>query len=75
MKDLLKQVINNEVNSVKIPFTPIKKIEILLNELGVNTNKIDLDTNGWEIDFCYKYENKYQLSGSLHYGDFVFSKL
>ncbi len=74
MKELLEKVINGEVEMVKLPFTPIKEIEQVLNELGVDTDSCDADTNGWEIDFWYTYENKYELAGSLHYGNLEFSK-
>lgn len=75
MKQLLEKVINGEVETVEIPFTPIKEIEQVLNELGVDTDNCDSDTNGWEIDFWYTYEDKYELSGSLHYGEFKFSMI
>jgi hypothetical protein len=72
MKELLKKVINGEVESVNLPFTPIKEIERVLTELGINTSACEADTNGWEVDFWYTYERKYELSGSLHYGKFEF---
>lgn len=75
MKELLNSVIIGIKNDVNIPFTPIKEIEIILKELGVDTEVVDSDTNGWEVDFWYTYENKYELSGSLHYGNFKFRKL
>ncbi|HEX8586107.1 MAG TPA: hypothetical protein VF680_17075 [Allosphingosinicella sp.] len=37
------------------------------------------ETNGWQVDFWYKfnhpYKGQYQLSGSLAYGRFKFSKI
>lgn len=75
MKELLEKVINGESLYVDLPFTPIKEIEKVLKELGVITKNVDADTNGWEIDFWYVYENQYQLSGSLHYGELKFSKV
>lgn len=74
MKELLEKVINGEAETVNLPFTPIEKIEGVLRELGINTEDCEADTNGWEIDFWYTYEGKYELAGSLHYGDFSFSK-
>lgn len=74
MKELLEKVINGEVKSVNLPFTPIKEIEKVLDELGVDTADCESDTNGWQVDFWYMY-GKYELSGSLHYGEFKFSKI
>jgi hypothetical protein len=68
MKELLEKVINGESLYVDLPFTPIKEIEKVLKN-------VDADTNGWQIDFWYVYENQYQLSGSLHYGELKFSKV
>lgn len=75
MRELLRKVINGEVNEVSLPFTPIKEIEKELRELGVDVKDVECDTNGWQIDFWYVYENQYQLSGSLHYGKLKFSKV
>lgn len=75
MKELLEKVINGESLYVDLPFTPIKEIEKVLKELGVNTKNVDADTNGWQIDFWYVYENQYQLSGSLHYVDKIEAEL
>lgn len=74
IKDLLLKVVNGEVDMVDLPFTPIKQIEKILNEIGIDTDNPESDTNGWEIDFWYTYEGKYELSGSLHYGDMSFRK-
>lgn len=75
VKDLLNKVINGEVEEINIPFTPIAEIEEILEDLKISTIDVDVDTNGWEVDFWNIYENKYQLSGSLYYGRFVFKKL
>lgn len=72
MKELLKQVINGELQEVDISFMPIVKIEADLKELGINVN--DLEANGRDIDFWYTYENKYVLSGTLYYGDLTFKR-
>lgn len=75
MKELLEKVINEEETLISIPFTPIQQIENILESLGVNIRDCEADTNGWQVDFWYTYENKYMLSGSLHYGDFKFRKI
>ena len=75
MKELLKKVINGEINNAQIQMSPISHIEDLLEELGINTNDNELESNGWQVDFWIKYEEKYQLSGSLYYGGFTFTKL
>jgi len=41
MKELLEKVINGESLYVDLPFTPIKEIEKVLKELGVNTKNVD----------------------------------
>lgn len=74
MKELLLSVINNEKEMVDLPFTPIKEIEKVLKELGVNIDNVEGESVGWEVDFWYTYEGKYELSGSLRYGDMSFRK-
>lgn len=74
MKELLKQVINGDLQEVDIPFMPIVKIEVDLRELGINVKDCEVDTNGRDIDFWYTYENKYVLSGTLYYGDLTFKR-
>lgn len=46
MRELLRKVINGEVNEVSLPFTPIKEIEKELRELGVDVKDVECDTNG-----------------------------
>ena len=78
MKDLLKKVTDGDLQSVDIPFTPISSIETHLEELDLDTENTNCDTNGWQLDFWYYYVHKitrikYVLSGSFHYGEFKFS--
>lgn len=70
----IKSVIDGEVEKVSLPFTPIEEIEEVLIKLGIDTDDAGYDSNGWQVDFWYTYGD-YQLSGSLHYGGFVFSKV
>lgn len=71
LKENLLKVINEDVKSIKLPFTPISEITEILESLGINHDYSD--TNGWEIDFWYYYgDEKYVLTGSLEYGDMEF---
>lgn len=74
LKQLLEKVINGEEKSVNLPFTPINDLEKILKE----EFKITLgewDTNGWCINFWWYTENEeYYISGSLYYGNMIFSK-
>lgn len=81
---MTKQLIQNFIKSgeKKLKFDtmlPIIEIEEALTEIGFE--ELDLnggETNGWQIDFWYKFKSKehnnYTLSGSLYYGDFILSK-
>jgi len=70
----VKQVIHSQLDSVDLYFVPIKDIEIILESLGVQIKSItNYKTDGWMVDFYYTYDNKYVLSGNLHYGNFKFS--
>jgi hypothetical protein len=75
MKELLQQVIDGKKKEVHLPFTPIAEIEEALTELGIDTNDVDPNTNGWEIDFWYTYQDRYTLSGSLYMGNMKFEKI
>ena len=80
MKELLKKVIDGEVESIDITMTPICEIEDLLKS-NFGAEDLELmgdETNGWQVDFWYYFElpeGRFMLSGSLHYGNFKFSKV
>lgn len=78
LKELLQQAVNTG-EDVKLPFTPIREVEKELKELGFEELEMDGDeTNGWQIDFFYKFKHPekgtFMLSGSLHYGGMLFGK-
>lgn len=79
LKEQVQELLNSDNESVEIEMTPIQDIQSILNEFGYED--LDLDgeeTNGWQIDFWYKFYKKdsptLMVSGSLHYGDFKISK-
>lgn len=51
---------------------PYKKTTV--GEIDYQTNMDEFSTNGWQIDFWWKFKHKelgnYMLSGSLWYGEF-----
>lgn len=72
LKEKLLKVINENVKSIELPFTPINEITEILKSLKINHDYGD--TNGWQVDFWHYYDDeKYVLSGSLQYGDMKFS--
>ncbi len=75
-----EHVLSGSEEDISIPMTPIRDVEKELKDIGFKDLEMDgEETNGWQIDFWYKFVHpkygKYQLSGSLHYGDFKFGKL
>ena len=47
-----------------------------LDYMGFEVDK-EIETNGWQVDFwlmCSKDGVDYVVSGSLYYGNFIFSK-
>ena len=75
MKELVQKVIIGELSSVKLPYLEMNKIIETLEEIGLNINIEDMDTNGWDVDFwikCYFDSKIFMFSGSWWYGDYTF---
>ena len=86
--ELITDFLNNDKDSVNLPFLPINEYAITLSELGFSTlsnsgstnlmnNGNDWETNGWQVDFwwtIFRDSKKYMLSGSLFYGRISISK-
>lgn len=67
-----------EIDSFPIAMQPIDEVAKVLEALNYEEQPIDESTNGWQVDFWYKFTNKdkeitLMLSGSLWYGDFRLS--
>lgn len=77
---LATTVIEGAVESVDLPYmVPIRDFERVLKGLGFNKLEMDgEETNGWQVDFFYTFthpkKGKYLLMGSLHYGNYKFTK-
>lgn len=80
LKVLINSVLEEKVESVTLPYmVPIRDFERVLKSLGFKELELTGDEiNGWQIDFFYYFKHpkkgKYLLHGSLHYGDFKFTK-
>lgn len=83
----IQKFLDNNEESVNLPFIPLNDYCEILHKLGFSTkrnNSINLahdgnsyDTNGWQVDFWwdfYKGEQKYTLAGSLFHGNITLSK-
>jgi len=67
-------------NKVKLPMYPIQFYKQVLQSLGFGMLEMEgEEINGWQIEFTYTFihpdKGEYQLAGSLHYGDFKFTKI
>jgi hypothetical protein len=58
---------------------PIDEIQNILVGLGFEETELEgEETNGWDVDFWYIFvhpeKGKYELTGSLWYGEYTFCK-
>jgi len=80
MKKLIQDFIKSGEQEFKFQqMMPIRDIEDILKEIGFEDLELSgEETNGWQIDFWYTFQSSeygvYELSGSLHYGDFQLIK-
>jgi len=79
LKNKLEEFIKSDKECIDLDMLPISELGKILIELGFDKLELDGDeTNGWQIDFWYKFNHSelgtYTLSGSLHYGNFKLSK-
>lgn len=76
--DEIREFIISQEGEMKIPMTPISKIEEIFESQGYEMEDLDDNTNGWEIDFWYYFKHpekaRYCLSGSLWSGGFKIYK-
>lgn len=79
LKDKIEKFIRSEEKSISLPMIPISGFDDMLQEIGFDEMEMEGDeTNGWQVDFWYYFIHpefgKFCLGGSLHYGDFNFSR-
>lgn len=75
MKKAILKVLKGKLDQVDLPYIPPRTIQNYLEGLGAE--RIEIETNGWEVDFwaTYRYEGKtYMFSGSWYEGGYTFSK-
>lgn len=78
--DKLTIFLDSDMESITLPYMiAIRDFEKILLSFGFDKLSLTGDeTNGWQVDFWYKFNHinlgQFMLSGSLHYGNFVFSK-
>lgn len=75
MINKIKEFLKSNETELKLPFIPLEIYEALFEQLGYWM--YDRETNGWQVDFWYKYKKDNSiitLDGSLHYGNFKLIK-
>lgn len=78
-KDILKNFLDSDYSTLDIDLIPVRELENMVQQLDPDFS-MELDgseTNGWQIDFWYKYNclgTKFTYSGSLHYGQCSLTK-
>lgn len=75
IRKAIDSVLNGIQEPVNIPMIPIEEFEKILKEnFQIDTDTLEEDVNGWQVDFWYYYKIKENiflvLSGSLYYGKF-----
>lgn len=75
MKNKIEEFLKSNETELSLPFIPLEIYETLFNELGYENYA--KDTNGWELDFWWKYKKDSDiitLEGSLYSGEFKLIK-
>jgi hypothetical protein len=76
LKIQIANMIALKKEELKIPMTPLSKVEEAFKELGFKG--VELETNGWEVDFWQSFfhpeHGVYGVTGSLWSGNFKIYK-
>lgn len=78
MKDKIEKFIASDKDTLKLPLKPLEVYKTLFEQLGFREIE-SCETNGWQVDFWWKWTNDadekdYTLTGSLYYGDYQLTK-
>ena len=78
IKELINNFINGKIDEIFVPVIPIYQYNEILEELEFIFT--EFDTNGWQLDFWYSYNNEnfnfnLELLGSFYFGDYRLTKI